>query len=251
MAKVIFIVNQKEGVGKATSTVNLASYMSEQGAKVLFDLDVQFNASSGISIRSDAAVYSFYDWILSEDVTNFMLFPILFDHLHLIPASEQLSEINSELSDRKSREKVLKSRLALVKNFYNYSVFDTPFSLDLLTINALVSLDKFVIFIQYEYFALVGVDEFVQAMEEMKTHLNVDLEIIGIVLTMYDKRALLNRQVLENVRFFKELVVDTVIPKSIWLTEAPSHGLPIALYDSYSKGEIAYCPLAKEILSRV
>jgi chromosome partitioning protein len=181
-----------------------------------------------------------------------VLYPTPFKNLHIIPSTRDLAGAEIEFINEPNRETILKNRIAALKNHYEYIIIDCPPSLGLLTINALASSDKAIIPVQCEYFALEGIASLVNTLNLIKESINPSLEIAGIVLTMYDVRTTLNRQVVENTRlYFKELVFDTIIPRNVRLSEAPSHGLPIALYEPESRGAMAYYNLAEEVVKRV
>lgn len=247
--KIFAVVNQKGGVGKTTTAINTASYLSEFGHKVLLvDLDSQANASSGVGLRSETIDGSIYDLLLNGSELKDVLYPTAFDNLHVIPSSRDLAGAEVEMVGLDSRETILKARLEPLRDYYDYIVIDCPPSLGLLTLNALVAADRTLIPVQCEYFALEGIASLINTLTMVKETYNPDLQISGIVLTMYDKRTALNRQVAENVRtYFKELIYETIIPRNIRLSEAPSHGLPIALYQADSRGAIAYLNLAREV----
>lgn len=252
-SSIISVVNQKGGVGKTTSAINIAAFLSDQGLKVLLiDLDSQANATSGLGLKSDKIKGTVYDLILGGVSIKECLYPTAFDNLHIIPSSKDLAGAEVELVDSVSRETVLKLAIEPLKAYYDIILIDCPPSLGLLTLNALVASSGAIIPVQCEYFALEGIARLVETLTLVKNSFNEDLEISGIVLTMYDSRTALNRQVVENTRrFFKDLVFETIIPRNIRVTEAPSHGLPIALYSPDSKGAIAYYKLAQEVKSRV
>ena len=252
-SQVIAIVNQKGGVGKTTTAVNVASFLSEQHKKVLIvDFDPQGNASSGIGIKNLEVEKSVYHLIINESTANDVLYPTAFDNLHILPSSKDLAGAEIELVDIENREFKLKESIKPFMNYYDFIIIDCPPSLGLLTLNALVASKWTIIPVQCEYFALEGIAGLINTLTMVKDSLNENLEIAGIVLTMFDKRTALNRQVVENTRqFFKEMVFDTIIPRNIRLTEAPSHGLPISLYQAKSKGAQAYYKLAQEVINRV
>jgi chromosome partitioning protein len=199
--------------------------------------------------------------MVSGDVYSFLvegapvadvLYPTPFDNLHMIPSSRDLAGAEVEMVSVVSRETLLRNRLEEAREFYDFIIIDCPPSLGLLTLNALVASDKVIIPVQCEYFALEGIAGLVNTLTMVKETFNPDMEISGIVMTMYDKRTSLNRQVVENTRrFFKELVFDTIIPRNVRLTEAPSHGIPITLYSPESSGALAYSELAREVMFRV
>ena len=252
-ASIISITNQKGGVGKTTTAINLASYLSESGNKVLLiDLDAQSNASSGVGLKTEEIKENVYDLIINNEPLKNVLYPTPFDNLHAIPSTRDLAGAEIELVGTVSRETILKARIDPLREYYDYIIIDCPPSLALLTINALVASDKVMIPVQCEYFALEGIASLINTLTLVKEVYNPHLEIGGIVLTMYDKRTALNRQVVENARlYFNELVFDTIIPRNIRLTEAPSHGMPIALYSPDCSGALAYERLAEEVCQRV
>ncbi len=252
-ASIISVVNQKGGVGKTTTTINLASFLSERGKKVLVvDIDSQSNATSGLGLKAEQIEYSLYDLLLDPASGGNALYPTPFDNLHIIPSTKDLAGAEIEMVNLPEREFILKNNLAPFRNFYDYIIIDCPPSLGLLTLNALVASTCTIIPVQCEYFALEGIARLVDTLTLVKETLNPELEIGGIVLTMYDQRTALNRQVVENVRrYFKDLIFDTIIPRNVRLTEAPSHGLPIALYSPSSRGAAAYYQLAQEVENRV
>ncbi len=253
IASVISIVNQKGGVGKTTTAVNLSASLAEAGKKVLLiDFDPQGNATSGIGLKPDCVEHCIYHFLLDASAVEKVLHPTVYDNLHVIPASRDLAGAEVELVSMENRETRLKVAIDPLRNFYDFIIIDCAPSLGLLTINALAASDKSIIPVQCEYFALEGIAGLVQTLTQVKDHLNPNLEIVGIVLTMYDRRTSLNKQVVDNTRrFFRDLVFDTVVPRNIRLTEAPSHGIPISLYDGSSAGAIAYKSLAEEVICRV
>ena len=252
-ALVLSIVNQKGGVGKTTTAINLASFLSENGHKTLIvDMDSQSNATSGIGLNQSQIKANIYDLLLDSDTLEEALYPTPFDNLHIVPATRDLAGAEVEMVHLVSRETLLSRKIEILKTFYDFIIIDCPPSLGLLTLNALVASDKAVVPVQCDYFALEGVASLLNTIRLIQDNLNPNLEILGILLTMFDRRTAINKLVAENTRsYFKELVFDTIIPRNTRLTEAPSHGLPIALYNPTSKGSLAYFNLTKEVLARV
>jgi chromosome partitioning protein len=251
-AKVISVANQKGGVGKTTSALNIALYISEFGQKtLLIDLDPQANATSGIGVDTQQIHHSIYDVISNDEHINDCIYPTPFEQLHLVPSCSNLAGADVELSTTVSRETILKQRLTPILDQYDYIIIDCPPSLSLLTLNAFSFTHQLVVPVQCEYFALEGLAKLLNTIQLIKERLNPTLSILGIVLTMFDRRTSLNRQVVNDARHhFKKLIFDTVIPRNIRLAEAPSFGLPIALYAPKSSGSIAYYHLTKEIIER-
>jgi chromosome partitioning protein len=252
-AAIISVVNQKGGVGKTTTAINLSSFLSERGKKVLMvDIDSQSNATSGLGLKSDQIEYSVYDLLMDASSGGKALYPTPFENLHIIPSTKDLAGAEIEMVNLPDREFILKNHLSPFRAFYDYIIIDCPPSLGLLTLNALVASTCTIIPVQCEYFALEGIARLVDTLTLVKETFNPELEIGGIVLTMFDQRTALNRQVVENVKlYFKDLIFDTIIPRNVRLTEAPSHGLPIALYSPTSRGASAYYQLAQEVVNRV
>lgn len=252
-ALVLAVVNQKGGVGKSTTAVNLAASLGEQGAKVLLvDLDPQGNATSGYGLDKNQRERCVYDALLGDERLESIIEPVEIENVFLVPATIQLAGAEIELVSAISREGRLKAILEPVRGDFDYILIDCPPSLGLLTINALTAADGLVIPIQCEFYALEGLSKLLDSVRLVKTHLNSSLEVFGVVMTMYDSRTRLAQQVVEEVKdFFGEKVFETLIPRTVRLSEAPSFGQPVLLYDPSGKGAAAYRALAKEVMQRV
>jgi chromosome partitioning protein len=246
---IISIVNQKGGVGKTTTVINIASYLALKGRSVLIvDLDPQANATSGLGISKENIIFSSYD-IFNKDQPSFTAFTTRIKNLDIIPSDTNLSGVELEIMNLAGREYILKT---LIENLgYNYIFIDCPPSLGLLTINALTASTAIIVPVQTEYYALEGLGQLLATFQAIKASTNPNLEILGVLLTMYDKRTTLSNQVREEIfKYFNELVFETNIPRNIRLAEAPSFGQTIFEHDKWSKGSKAYKNLAKEILDR-
>lgn len=250
MAKIISVVNQKGGVGKTTTTVNLSACLEQQGKKVLLiDMDPQGNATSGLGIDTEELENTIYQVLIGEISMADSILQTEFGELYVSPSDIQLAGAEVELVSMEKREYILKNALDSIKNQYDYILIDCPPSLNLMTINALTASDSVLIPVQCEYYALEGLSRLMQTVKSIKKQLNSGLEIEGILLTMYDSRTNLSMMVADEVKnFFPKKVYGTVIPRNVRLSEAPSYGQPIIAYDPYSRGAESYAALAKEVI---
>lgn len=253
MGRVIAVANQKGGVGKTTTAVNLSACLAEAGKRVLLvDIDPQGNATSGMGIDRNQVKGSVYDVLLDDVPAKDVIIATCVDGLYLIPATIDLAGAEIELVPRISRESRLKRGLEPVRNEFDFIVIDCPPSLGLLTLNALTAADSILIPIQCEYYALEGLTQLMDTLRLVREALNPGLEIEGVLLTMFDGRTNLSIQVVEDVkRYFRGKVFRSIISRNVRLSEAPSHGLPITKYDARSKGAEAYTELAREVIEHV
>jgi chromosome partitioning protein len=251
MARVIAIANQKGGVGKTTTSVNLGACLATLGKRVLLiDIDPQGNTTSGIGINKADVQHCIYDVLINDIAANEAVLPTALENLNIIPATIQLAGAEIELVPTISREVRLRRALQPLKQHYDYILIDCPPSLGLLTVNALTASDSVLIPIQCEYYALEGLSQLLNTIRLVQKHLNTSLEIEGVLLTMLDARTNLGIQVIEDVkRYFREKVYRTIIPRNVRLSEAPSHGQSIIQYDARSRGAEVYLELAKEVNS--
>lgn len=251
VSKIIAVANQKGGVGKTTSSVNLAACLAHLGKKVLLvDIDPQGNATSGVGVEKGDVDECIYDVLIDDVPASKVIFPTSVSNLDVIPATIQLSGAEIELVPTISREVRLKKALTPLKETYDYIFIDCPPSLGLLTINALTASDSVIIPVQCEYYALEGLSQLLNTVRLVQKHLNTSLAIEGVLLTMLDARTNLGIQVIEEVKkYFRDKVFDTIIPRTIRLGEAPSYGKPIIEYDAKSRGAEVYIDLAKEVVA--
>lgn len=250
--KVMAIINQKGGVGKSTTAINLSAALGEMGKQVLLiDLDPQGNSSSGLGIEKNEVDRCIYDVLLNDVPIEDVIIPDICEGLDVAPATINLAGAEVELVSEMARENRLKDAVGSMRGKYDYIFIDCPPSLGLLTVNALVAADKLLIPIQCEFYALEGVTKLLDSMKRVKTRLNPTLDIFGVLLTMYDGRTTLSRQVVDEVRrYFGKTVFETLVPRTVKLSEAPSFGQPITQYDPTGKGSQSYNDLAKEVINR-
>ncbi len=251
MARVIAVANQKGGVGKTTTTVNLSACIAAKGKRVLcVDIDPQGNSTTGVGVDKDAPEHSVYDVLINGIPVREAIVPSVAENLMLLCSRKELSGAEVELVGALARETVLKRALGPVRDEYDFIFIDCPPSLGLLTINALTAADTLLAPIQCEYYALEGLSDLMNTVKLVRAHLNPALDVEGVVLTMFDARTNLSEQVVVEVKkFFKNKVYDTIIPRSVRLGEAPSFGLPINQYDPRSVGAKAYAALADEVIA--
>ncbi|WP_419960482.1 ParA family protein [Psychrobacillus sp. BM2] len=250
MGRIIAIANQKGGVGKTTTSVNLSACLAYLGKKVLLvDIDPQGNASSGVGVNKGEVQQCIYDVLIDDVSVKETIQETKVENLHIVPATISLAGAEIELVSTISREVRLKRALQEVQSLYDYIVIDCPPSLGLLTINSLTASDAIIIPVQCEFYALEGLSQLLSTIRLVQKHLNKNLAIDGVLLTMFDARTNLGIQVIEEVKkYFQDKVYKTIIPRNVRLSEAPSHGEPIIIYDPKSRGAEVYLELAKEVI---
>ncbi len=252
MERIIAVANQKGGVGKTTTAINLSSCLSALGKKVLaIDMDPQGNMTSGLGVDKDEVEYTVYDLILGETNIQNAIVKDVIENLDVLPTNIDLAAAEIELIGVDEKEFIIKKAVEGVKDNYDFIVIDCPPSLSMLTINAMTTANSVLVPIQCEYYALEGLSQLIHTIELVKERLNPDLSIEGVVFTMYDARTNLSLQVVENVKDnLQQSIYKTIIPRNIRLAEAPSHGLPINLYDAKSTGAESYMLLAEEVINK-
>ena len=252
MGKILGVVNQKGGVGKTTTAINLSASLAFEGLRILLvDCDPQANATSGLGFQRDDSRHSIYDVLMGESPAEQVILPTALDGLSLLPGSKNLTGANIELASANDRAIHLRRALEPLRDRYDLIILDCPPALDLLTLNVLAAADSLLVPMQAEYFALEGITELISTLERVRAAYNPGLSINGILLTMYDDRTNLAQQVTDTLReHFRDRLFRTVIPRNVRLAEAPSHGMPVALYDPRSRGTQAYFELAGEFLAR-
>ena len=252
MGKIISIANQKGGVGKTTTSINLAASLAALEYKTLLvDADPQANSTSGLGINVEKINKSIYDCMIEEKISNKNIIKTELDYLHLLPSDIDLVGAEIEMVELKNRDTRMKNCLDSIKNKYDFIIIDCSPSLGIVTINSLVASDSIIIPVQCEYFALEGLGKLLETIKLIQSKLNYNLSIEGILLSMYDVRLRLSNQVVEEVQMhFKSLVFNTIIPRNVRLSEAPSYGIPAISYDADCKGSLSYMNLAKELIKK-
>ena len=252
MGKIVSFSNQKGGVGKTTTSVNMAAYIAAEGKKVLLvDMDPQGNATTGLGFSKSSLEQSIYSVLIDDEKALENIMPTEVENLDLLPSNIDLAGAEVELVYKKNRERVLKNALEEIRSRYDYILIDCPPSLGLLTINALACADSVIIPIQSEYYALEGLSQLMNSISLVKQHLNAGLEVDGVVLTMYDSRSLISKQIAEEIKkFFTKRLFEIVVPRNVRLVEASSYGKPIMMHDPKCTGARAYKALTLEYLAR-
>ena len=252
MGRIIAIANQKGGVGKSTTTINLGSCLAEMGKNVLaIDIDPQGNTTSGLGVDKNESENTLYELLLGEAEIQKCIMPNIQESLSLIPSNMDLAGAEIELIGIDNKEYILKDAVAKIQNDYDFIIMDCPPSLSMLTINAMTAADSIIVPIQCEYYALEGLSQLVHTIQLVQDRLNPKLEIEGVVFTMSDARTNLSLEVVENVKDnLKQNIYKTIIPRNVRLAEAPSHGMPINIYDAKSAGAESYRLLAEEVINR-
>ncbi len=252
MSRVIAISNQKGGVGKTTTSINLSACLAEKGKKVLtIDMDPQGNTTSGLGIEKDTVEHTSYKLLLGESTIEETITPSVMEGVSVIPSERGLAGAEIELIGIDKKEYILKNAVDKIRDQYDFIIIDCPPSLNTLTVNAMTTADTVLVPIQCEYYALEGLSDLMYTIELVKSRLNEKLEIEGIVFTMFDARTCLSLQVVENVKEnLDQTIYKSIIPRNVRLAEAPSHGMPINMYDSKSAGAEGYRDLADEVIER-
>ena len=252
MAKVITVTNQKGGVGKTTTSINLSFYLAKAGKKtLLIDFDPQGNASSGLGIDKNDLDRTMCDVMLGDCKLKEIIVANKVKKLYVAPTIPELANVEVQMAEMENKFLILKRAIQSVADDYDYIIIDSPPSLSLLTVNGMIAADYLLIPVQTEFYALEGVSQLLKSMDLVRKAMNPDLKLLGVLATMYDRRTTLSSQVLAEVKkFFKDKVFDTTIPRNVRLAEAPSHGVAIGQYDRFSKGAKAYKSLAEEVMER-
>lgn len=252
MGKIVAFTNKKGGVGKTTTAVNIAAYCAELGKRVLLvDIDSQGNATTGLGFSKSALKKSVYNVLVEDEMAAQNILPTKVNNLDILPANVDLTGAEVDLVYKRNREHLLCEALSKVRADYDYIFIDCPPSLGLLTINAWVAADSVIIPMQAEYYALEGVSQLMNTIAMVKQHLNPNLQIEGVVITMYDGRALISKQITAEIKkFFKNKLYEIIIPRNVRLAEAPSHGVPVFIHDPKCVGARAYRALTEEFLSK-